>query len=152
MKRFLFALMLIFGPGLVRAQVPVGDEKPLVNEFIEEGFEQQSRTWWKALGTQLALTLDRPVNQVAEVSLQNVIYFATNHRDRVDLRDAAPLLMNIYRNHELIGFRMMALSALHAIGDEEHLREAFVVALRSDSDRVRKMARAALADVYRHNK
>ncbi len=152
MKRFLFALMLAFGPGLVQAQVPIDEGKPLVNEYIEKGFEQQSRTWWKALGSQLVLTLDRPVDRVAEVSLQNVIYFATNHRDRVDLADAAPLLMNIYRNHDLIGFRMMALSALHAIGDEAYLREAYVLARRDDSGRVRKMARAALADVYRHNK
>jgi hypothetical protein len=149
MKRFLFALILLSGPGPVRAQVPIEEGKPLVNEYIDDGFEQRSRTWWRALESQLVLSLDRPADRVAEVSLQNVIYFATNHRDRVDLGEAAPLLMNVYRNHDLVGFRMMALSALHAIGDENYLREAYAAARRGDSDRVRKMARAALADVYR---
>ena len=152
MKRFLFALLMVFGPGVVHAQVPVTEARPLVNDYIEDGLNQRSRTWWKALESQLVLTLDRPVQHVAEVSLQNVIYFANNHSDRIDLAQAAPLLMNIYRDHELVGYRMMALSALHALGDEEYLREAYEVARRSDSERVRKMARAALADVHRHNK
>ncbi len=152
MKRFLFALLLAFGPGVVRAQVPVDESRPLVNDYIEDGLNQRSRTWWRALESQLAVTLDRPVQQVAEVSLQNVIYFANNHSDRVDLTEAAPLLMNIYRDHDLVGFRMMALAALHAIGDDEYLREAYVVARRSDSERVQKMARAALADMHREDR
>ncbi len=152
MKRFIFVFALVFGPGMVRAQVPVGVDPPLVNQYVENSLEHRSRNWWKALGSQLTLTLDRPVDQVAEVSLQNVIYFAANHRQRVDLRDALPLLARIYEQHDHIGFRMMALSALHAIGDEEYLRNAYQIARRADSDRVRKMARAALADVYRQNR
>lgn len=151
MKRFLCVFLLAFGPGIVRAQIPVATDPPLVNQFIENSLEQRSRAWWRALGSQLALTLDRPVDQVAEVSLQNVIYFANNHADRVDLSDAAPLLMEIYRKHELVGFRIMALSALHAIGDEAFLEQAYRLARQSDSERVRRMARAALADAYRHN-
>lgn len=150
MKRFLFTLMLVFAPGVIRAQVPIDTGRPLVNEYIENALEQRSSTWWTALSSQLALTLDKPVEYVAEVSLQNIIYFANNHRDRMDLREAAPLLMNIYRDHDLVGFRIMALSALHAIGDERYLREAYQISRRSDSERVRRMAHAALADVYLH--
>ncbi len=152
MKRFLLILLVMFAPRVVDAQVPVSHEPPLVNQFVEDALEQRSAAWWKALERQLILTLDKPANHVAEVSLQNVIYFANNHGHRLDLSDAVQPLMEIYRHHDRVGFRMMALSALHVIGDQDAIEEAFQFARRSDSDRIRRMARAALADVYRRNR
>ncbi|NNE47158.1 MAG: hypothetical protein HKN37_10905 [Rhodothermales bacterium] len=152
MKRFVVAFLLVTGPGVAGAQVPVSSHPPLVNQYIEDGLEQRSPAWWKALESQLALTLDKSVEQVDEVSLQNVIYFATNHSDRMRLTDSAPSLMEIYEHHQHAGFRMMALAALHAIGDERYLARAYSLTQHANSERLNRMARAALADVHERNR
>ncbi len=152
MKRFVAAFLLVTGPGISAAQVPVSSHPPLVNQYIEDGLERRSPAWWKALESQLTLTLDKPVEQVDEVSLQNVIYFATNHSDRVQLADSAPLLMEIYEHHQHAGFRMMALAALHAIGNEKYLERAYSLTRHANSERLNRMARAALADVHERNR
>jgi len=55
----------------------------------------------------------------------------------VKLRDAGPHLLGIYRRHEHVEFRMMALAALHAIGDEDAMQQRNRFVREEPSDRVR---------------
>ena len=146
-------VLLIFTLGLVLptradAQVPVADDIPLVNQYVADSYEHRSTAWWNALGRQLTLTLDGPYDQVHEAALQNVIFFATRYREKVRLNDAAPKLLDIYRKHERVGFRMMALAALHAIGDEDAMQKLNRMVEAETSDRVRRVTVAALHDHY----
>lgn len=148
---FLFALPLLWA-WPVPAQVPVSVETPLVNQFIADSYAQRSPAWWNALGRQLTLLVDRPVEQVDAKALQNIIYFATHFGEQVQLNDAAPLLVTLYRQHGRAEMRLMALAALHAIGDAEtmatlyqHLRKG-----QEEDDRVRRLTVAAVNDHYRN--
>src|SRR5690606_3343233 len=111
--------------------------------------QQYSSAWWNALGRQLTLSIDVPVEEVDDASLQNIIYFATHFRKEVRLNDAVPYLSNILKEHPKVEVRIMAGVALHAIHSAtaiEALREALP---NESSERVRKLARAAVADYYR---
>lgn len=152
MNKLLLLFAIVLGPVVARAQVPVTPEVPLVNQYIQDSYLDRTNAWWNALGRQLTLMVDVPAGEVDERSLQNIIFFATNHKARVNLNEAAPRLLNIYSNHPDTRYRMLALAGLHAIGDTDSLKKAFRIARRQDSERIRKMARAALADLYRRER
>ena len=109
----------------------------------------RSQAWWNALGRQLTLTLDRPVTEVKEVDLQNVIYFATHFRKQVKLKDASSSLMNIYEAHPDDDFRIMALAALSAISDHGSMAKLKDNLSEEDSERVKRLTIAALVSYYR---
>ncbi len=149
MKRLTTLLAVLLLPNLAAAQIPVPAEVPLVNQYIADTFEQRSPAWWNALESQLLLMLDRPVEQVDENVLRNVIFFAHNHSERLQLGKASTKLLKIYKDREDTGYRILALAALHAVGGEEELREAYRIARAENSERIFRMTRAALADLYR---
>ena len=148
-----FALYLLLTPALLlseraNAQVPVSTHEPLVNQYVADSYTQRSTTWWDALGRQLELQLDQPYSEVNSVTLQNIVFFATHHRDKVKLDDAAPRLLEIYLHHEQEEYRVMALAALHAIGERETMRKLTQVYEDQPSERLRRITLAALNDHY----
>lgn len=153
MKRYttlaLFALLLL-GATPAQAQVPTTPEPALVNQHIADTYAERSPAWWNALGRQLTLTLDKPHAQVEVHALQNVIFFATHYRAQVKLNDAAPKLIEIYRWHPEREFRLMALAALHAIGDERAMETLGELLRREPNGPVRRLTVAALNDHYNH--
>lgn len=144
----LYTLLLLFS-WPTQAQVPVAADTPLVNQFIDDHYAQRSPAWWNALGRQLTLLLDKPVEQVDVAALQNVIYFATHHRDKVLLNDASPKLMAIYLEHEQAATRTMALAALHAIGDAEAMAKLRRHVPTEQNAWLKRRTIAALNDHYR---
>ena len=147
MYLLVFTLGLVF-PARANAQVPVTQDTPLINQYIADAYEQRSAAWWNALGRQLTLSVDIPYEQVKETALQNIIFFATHHGEKVKLNDAAPTLLTIYQHHDQVAFRMMALAALHAIGDESTMQRLNQIVEQEASDRVRHVTVAALHDHY----
>ena len=145
---FFFALPLLWAVP-AQAQVPASVDTPLVNQYIEESYAERSPAWWSALGRQLTLLVDRPHDQIDEAALQNIIFFATHFGDKVMLNDAAPNLVSIYREHEDARFRIMALVALHAMGDADAMRVLYRHVREESDDRLRRMTVAALNDHYR---
>ncbi len=73
---------------------------------------------------------------------------ATHHREKVKLNDAASLLLGIYQQRDKPAFRMMALAALHAIGDAQTMQTLNQIVQDEQSDRVRRITLAALHDHY----
>lgn len=132
------------------AQVPVEPATPLVNEHIADTYTQRSATWWRLLNKQLLGSLDKPAEAIDQTALQNVIYFATHHADKLRLDRTVPTLIDIYREHTDERYRMLALSALHAVGDEEGMAQLYRLSDDEASDRLRRMTVAVLNDYYAH--
>ncbi len=111
-----------------------------------QAIRQMDAVQWRHLSRQLTRSLDSPVAQIRQEAMQHINFFATHYGDRVDFTSAVPELLRIYDADATEGYRIMALAALHAIGDEgamQYLRQAVQW---ERSERVRKLTLAALAD------
>ena len=144
---FVAALTLSM-PSQVRAQVQAVPEASLEKEHITDPYAQRGDAWWSALGQQLTQQLDVPLERVQAVTLQNIIYFATNYPDRARFNGAVPQLLEIYRHHEDDAFRIMGAAALHAIGDRYGMQAFSKAVAEEKPGLVRRIGIAALVDYY----
>ncbi len=101
---------------------------------------------WKQLSQQLTLSLDSPIAQIKLETLQHVNFFATYYSDKIDLTEAVTTLIDIYENDMEEGFRILALTSLHALGDRSVMLYLSDVVQTEQSPRVRQLTLAALAD------
>ncbi len=132
------------------AQVRVDSNVDLVAQYIEDETPQQyNSAWWNALGRQLTLGVAVPVEEVGSAQLQNIIYFTTHFRKQVRLDDATPYLVDVFTQHPAEEIRIMAAAALHAIRTEAAMRSLHQALAKEPSERVLKIARAAVVDYYR---
>ena len=114
--------------------------------FAQNDFATKDANEWKQLSRQLVESLDSPIDQVKQGTLQHVNFFATYHKDDVDLSAAVPKLIDIYETDDNEGFRILALTSLHAIGDRSIMHYLSETVQRESSPRVRTLTLAALAD------
>ena len=54
--------------------------------------------WSEFIGTQLSSLLESPSEETKTKALEQVIYFASFHGDRLDLTETVPVLLKIYKN------------------------------------------------------
>lgn len=139
-----FALGLA-GPAAAQTPAPPTPDAEVRGAEGRDVYADRSPAWWHALEQQLTASVEAPVEQVWPTTLQNVIYFATQHPERVDLRRAALRLVTVYRQHPDPAVRVLALSALHAVGDADALSRLRRAAVAETNPRVRKVTRAVLA-------
>lgn len=108
--------------------------------------------WAQHLGEQLDTELASPSEDVRRAALQHTAYFASFYGDALDLTATLPELLEIYRSADDEQSRLLAVAALHAIGDESAMQE-----LRNSVDldfdggdrmRLQFVTMAALADYY----
>ena len=127
--------------------MPAAAQTPAVTSA--EHIQAMTPIAWQNLGIELTLALDAEDPAARQHSLQLVNFFATNHHDKIDLTRAVPRLLRIYEFDAEENARIMALTALHAISDENamiYLREL----VRDEASlRVRRLTLAALADFSR---
>ena len=83
------------------AQTPVKPGTPLVNEYVADANPDRSEVWWNALGRQLTLMAGMPDDGIVETTLQNIIFFATNHIEKV-LKMARQFEVGHFEIHFLI--------------------------------------------------
>jgi len=103
-------------------------------------------SWWaQNLGEQLATLLDSPVEANKQEGLQHCLHFAALYSDEIDLSAAVPKLLEIYDKDPVEGYRIMALSALHEIGDQESMFALLEQVAQETSPRVRRLTLATLA-------
>lgn len=121
---------------------------PQVDAYLKSTYELRKDSWWKALNMQMLDAFNKSYKDIDEVTLQNAIYFGTHFKDKVDLTLASPKLLQVYRKHSKVEYRIMALAAIHAIGDAETMKELPRLAWRQQPV-VKKMTRAAVADYQR---
>lgn len=108
--------------------------------------------WVQHVGEQLGQSLSSPADAVRHESLRHLAYFAYFYGDALDLSAALPQLMNIYSEDENEQCRLLAVAALHAIGDEGTMRTLRRIASeRLDEEasmRVQLVTLAAVADYF----
>lgn len=108
-----------------------------------------SDDWIAHVDQQFATSLQSPIAAIREQTLQDVIYIAQFHGDTVTFKKVVSPLLNIYLFDKDDRYRIMAIAALHAVGDAygmQRLREE-VSGVRSR--RVRQLTLALLADYDR---
>lgn len=146
---FLIVTILLAAPAAAQSLVP--DVAPYVNQYIATSGEiEPSEAWWDALASELVLAVASPEGgEVSESALQNVIFFAQMHGKRLHLKPAVPHLLELYRSAEQEGTRIMALAALHAIGNRAAMDDLRQGVAYETSPRVKKLTVAALSEYYR---
>ena len=98
------------------------------------------------LSRQLILALDSPIDQIKLETLQLINFLAAFHSDEVDLTEAVPKLIEIYEIDATEGYRILALTGLHAMGERSVMRYLSETVRTERSPRVRALTLAALAD------
>lgn len=109
-------------------------------------FGNRSVEWWGNLEHQLAASLTSRIDDVRHQALVLTITFAVRYPERMDLRRAVPPLAYMYAKEEDERHRVMALSALHAIGGTFSMQLLAEAAGSQTSARVRQLTNAALAE------
>lgn len=127
------------------AQDFLADARNEVHLFNQTSLEtEQVPEWWYKVEKEANLPPEATPLDVEAADLQEIIYYATLYGERFDFRASVVQLLDVYQYHNDERYRMLAVSALHAIGDPfgiEGLRKA----LRYESSpRIRNVTKAAL--------
>jgi hypothetical protein len=145
-----FALVgLALIPGRVLAQQgSFGANAGYVAAYIDAPETLRSSLWWNELEAQISLPTDLTYDEITVSQLQHIIFFATNHAEKVDLKDSAPLLLEVYSNHEQEPYRLMALAALSAIGDAGSMATLRDLADSQPSERIQRLTKSAVTKYF----
>lgn len=103
------------------------------------------------LCTTLIHLLKEADDESKQQALQNIIFLSTNFKEDVNFSRATSNLYNIFRFDQNEGYRIMALQALHAIGNETSMRQLAAHVRWERSPRVRRFTNAVLNDYYGAN-
>lgn len=113
---------------------------------------EKAPAWVQHIGDQLSESLMSSADDVRHEALQHLAYFAYFYKDQLDLASALPNLLTIYEEDDDEQCRLLALAALHAIGDEEAMQEVrrftSVALEEKPSMRVQLVTLAALMQYY----
>ena len=119
---------------------------PVFAQDADTPYATMNGLQWKQLSQQLTLSLDSPIAQIKQETLQNINFFATYHNDKIDLTEAVTKLIEIYEDDAEEGFRILALTSLHALNDRSVMLYLNDAVRTEQSPRVRQLTLAALAD------
>ena len=146
----LFLTVLFMTPASVYAQVSASSYsyQPMINQYEKNDAATGKASWWNLLGRQLTYSIDKPYDQVSDSELKDIIFFASNHKDKVKLQDALPSLLSVFKHNEDEQIRIMAVSAIHAIGNRGALIELKKAADLETSPRVQRIAYAAVNNYF----
>ena len=107
-----------------------------------------SDTWVKEIDRQYAAWLKRTDDTGRGQALQEIIIIAKQHGDKVTFSKLVSPLLNVYIFDKNKNHRLMALSALHAIGDPYGMERLRELVNDDSSEQVRRLTHYALADYY----
>ena len=83
---------------LFAAAILLGSTAPAFAQDTD--FATKDATAWKQLSSQLVESLDSPIMQIQQGTLQHINFFATYHQDEIDLSNAVPKLIDIYETSD----------------------------------------------------
>ena len=107
-----------------------------------------SDAWVAEIDRQYAELLKKSDDPSREQALQEVILIANQHGDKVTFEKVVSPLIGVYIFDKNEKYRLMALSALHAIGDRYGMGRLRELANNDPSEKVRRLTHRALADYY----
>ena len=122
------------------ADLPVMD----VGEVSHLDFSAMDAAWWKAFNRACTRALYASDEGAQERAMRNMIYFMTFYPAEADFRRASPRALQIYLRDRDEGRRVLALATLSAIGGDEALRRVAYELRHERSERVRRLATAAV--------
>lgn len=144
-KNTLYIVALLSAlPMAAAAQAPSANV--LSVDYANNPAADRGKHWWRALQEEVNLSRDVDYTDVTVNDLQDIIFFAKFHGDKMDFRASVPQLLDVYKYHEVEGMRTMALAALHAIGSSygiEGLRDAVI---EEKSELLRRLTLRAIYD------
>ena len=104
--------------------------------------------WSLFIGQQMAESLASPSADIRAKALEHVIHLARAFGEELDLTEAVPALLSVYRNDPDERCRLAAVAGLHAVADEGGLQQVRLGIARQPSPRVQHAALAVLMDYY----
>lgn len=107
----------------------------------------QSGVWTQTLGHQLAQNIESESRPMKSRAIQQAQHFAT-YRNDANLKAAVPALVRVYRYDPDPKFRLAAVSALHAIGNDAGMQAVRAALSRQTDQRVQMVSIAALRDHF----
>lgn len=114
----------------------------------------QMSIWKRNVGEQSALalsywTLRAQVDEMVETTIQNIITLASLYDNAINLEPTVPYLLDIYERHRDEQVRIMALMALHTVGEPGSMAALDQLVQQGElSERVRALTLAALAEYH----
>ena len=124
-------------------------ETPHIAAYVANPFESRNEAWWNSLEDELSIATQSYRNVSVE-TMQNLIFFQTNHGSKVNLESSIPTLLDIYSYHKSEGMRIMAVAALVEIGNANSLETVENQLYKQRIAKVRDYTIAALQD-YKNN-
>lgn len=107
----------------------------------------QSEIGAASLGTQLAIELESGSTAARAQTLHQIVETASFHKE-FDLSAAVPSLEEVYRTDPDARYRLMALAALHTIGDRGGMRSVRTNVKDQTDRRVQVASIAAVCDYF----
>ena len=117
-------------------------------EFTSTDQSRQPASWWEARVAQEVAALGSDNQETRETALRTLVFIANNYGEKANLKPAVAPLYNLYRFNKVETHRIMALSALQAIGDDESMRLLGEDLQWEISPRVRTLMKAAVASYF----
>lgn len=117
-------------------------------DLAEKALEDFSVTDWKKLRSQLLKTIHTAKGAEWEHAVQQTIFLALFFNDKINLNRASLDLLESYILDRNEAHRIMALTAIHAIGNSDILGRLAQRVNTEESNKVRRLTIAALADHY----
>lgn len=145
LRSVLTSLLLagIIGFTPVAAQIS-SDTAPQAQQVQDTQWPQPDSVWAVLFEKQMNELLSEPDAHRQDEAMRFIIHFAgvTNQQGEAvfDFRSAAPRLLTIFRTEDDPSRRILALSALHAIGDESSMQTLAEWVPREQSERIRRHA------------
>ena len=94
----------------------------------------------------MVLSVENPSFEIGDGVLRDIIYFASNHAEKIELEPLADRLVAIYKSDEDIRMRVMAVVALEAIGSRKALESIRPAYENSTSHLLRHVTEAAFRE------
>ena len=115
----------------------------------QDVFADNDATWWTNLDAQLTRALDAPQPHVRKHAMEHITHFATKYPEQVRFTRAAPRLLDVFATDRKASRRMLALTALQAIGDDTAMQQLRMLVEQESSKDVRQQTLTVLADYER---
>jgi len=96
--------------------------------------------WIEHFGEQARLLLETGDAERQEEALQFILTFSQHAEKDINFAPAIPALFDVYESAEDEGLRLLALSALQAVGSEDDFKRLAEHVQFESSDRVRRQA------------
>lgn len=128
-------------PGLAPGQSLLSDQ------YVVHPLADRDQQWWETIEEDIHFQEDATVEEITEAQIRDIIFFANLHGDKLDFSASVPLLLDVYAQHPDESYRLLAVAALHKIGDRQGMKKLGKLVKAEKSERVRHVTYSALNDL-----